>query len=386
MSHKPDYKRLPYEKHRKHRYYREDHPQTAAHKRRVRRARRTQTKNRKDTAFGKINWDAYSHRQLYDMIMTADPAGMGSAAHQWAELALNVDSATSAVHKTVQKLLLSWRGGAAGGAAQSATKLTSWGAGASGTMRQVGDDLDHYTTAVTTARNKMPEPVFYSAENQFRDGYDVKAASGPSGAVMVDQLLDDHLPAKKKASSAKTEAVRVMEHYETTSKGVHDKLPHFTDAPVATRSDPGGDAGSGPGGGPDPDGTTTASAGFGAPGGMPGASGPGAGAGMPGSIGAGIGGAGSAGGALGGGTSSGGPGSGAAVPGSAFGGPSGTAAAGAAQSAAGARSGMGGGFFPPMGGGRGGEGDGEHQNRYTKGGSFDFLEDMPSAYPPVLGE
>lgn len=389
MSRTPGYERLPYEKHRKHRLWSEDHPPTAAQRRVLRRTKLAQRANMKDTSFGKINWNAWAHTTLYDMIMTADPVAMGASAHQWGKLAYDVDSATSAVHKTVQKLLLSWRGGAAGNAAQSASKLTSWGAGASETMRTVGDKLDHYTSAVETAKHKMPEPVFYTAENQFRDGYDLNAASGPSGAVMVDQLLDDHLPAKRAASHAKAEAVRVMEGYETSSKGVHDKLPHFTEAPAVTNVDPDGRSRSDSRGSRDSSGysdaavTTASSAPAGGAGLLPGMSGPGGTAGMPGSLGAGPG------GALGAGA---GAGSGGALPGGLLGGSVGAGgaaagAAGAAGVAAGARGGspMSGGFFPPMAGQRG-DGSDDHQNRYTKGSSFDFLEDLPDAYPPVLGE
>ncbi|WP_134663567.1 MULTISPECIES: WXG100 family type VII secretion target [unclassified Amycolatopsis] len=386
MSRTPGYERLPYEKHRKHRLWSEDHPPTAAQRRVLRRTKLAQRANMKDASFGKINWNAWAHTTLYDMIMTADPVAMGASAHQWGKLAYDVDSATSAVHKTVQKLLLSWRGGAAGNAAQSASKLTSWGAGASETMRTVGDKLDHYTSAVETAKHKMPEPVFYTAENQFRDGYDLNAASGPSGAVMVDQLLDDHLPAKRAASHAKAEAVRVMEGYETSSKGVHDKLPHFTEAPAVTNVDPDGRSRSDSRGSRDSSGysdaavTTASSAPAGGAGLLPGLSGPGGTAGMPGSLGAGPG------GALGAGA---GAGSGGALPGGLLGGSvgAGGAAAGAAGAAAAARGGspMSGGFFPPMAGQRG-DGSDDHQNRYTKGSSFDFLEDLPDAYPPVLGE
>ncbi|MBN9740024.1 hypothetical protein DMP23_02730 [Amycolatopsis sp. A1MSW2902] len=389
MSRTPGYERLPYEKHRKRRLWSEDHPPTAAQRRVLRRTKLAQRANMKDTSFGKINWNAWAHTTLYDMIMTADPVAMGASAHQWGKLAYDVDSATSAVHKTVQKLLLSWRGGAAGNAAQSASKLTSWGAGASETMRTVGDKLDHYTSAVETAKHKMPEPVFYTAENQFRDGYDLNAASGPSGAVMVDQLLDDHLPAKRAASHAKAEAVRVMEGYETSSKGVHDKLPHFTEAPAVTNVDPDGRSRSDSRGSRDSAGnsdaavTTASSAPAGGAGLLAGMSGPGGTAGMPGSLGAGPG------GALGAGA---GAGSGGALPGGLLGGSVGAGgaaagAAGAAGAAAGARGGspMSGGFFPPMAGQRG-DGSDDHQNRYTKGSSFDFLEDLPDAYPPVLGE
>ncbi|TVT35723.1 PPE domain-containing protein, partial [Amycolatopsis rhizosphaerae] len=211
---------LPYNTHRKHRYYSEDHPPTASQRRRLQRLRRIRAANQRDAAFGKINWAAYEHRQLWDMINTADLAAMGGTAHRWAQLALDVDSATAEVHKTVQKLLLSWRGGSAVRAAESASNLTAWAAGASSSMRQVGEGLDTYTSAVVEARHQMPEPVYYSAERQFREGYDVNA-SGPDAALLADQLLDDHLPTKQEATKAKAEAVRVMERYESASKGVH---------------------------------------------------------------------------------------------------------------------------------------------------------------------
>src|SRR6187399_318840 len=189
---------IPYNTHRKHRYYSQDHPQTAKQRRAVARRHRIQAANRQDKSFGKINWESYEHRELWDMLHTADPAAMGGAAHRWAQLALNADSATADVHKTVQKLLLSWRGESAVQAADSASKLTRWAAEASSTMRGVGDGLDTYTSAVVEARIRMPEPIYYSAERHFREGYDVKA-SGPDAAILADQLLDDHQPSHREA-------------------------------------------------------------------------------------------------------------------------------------------------------------------------------------------
>ncbi|WP_243770066.1 WXG100 family type VII secretion target, partial [Amycolatopsis acidicola] len=255
---------LKYNPHRKHRYYSQDHPATAKQRRLIRRRDKIRTANKRDASFGKINWQAYDHKQLYDMVYNADPGALGGAAHRWAELASKADSATAEVHKTVQKLLLSWRGGSAVQAAGSASKLTSWAADASSTMREVGDGLDTYTGAIVEARNAMPEPVYYSAERHFREGYDVKA-SGPDAAIMADQLLDDHLPSKQEATKAKDEAVRVMERYETVSKGVHDKLPTFTDTPQVvpgSSGETGGQEGDGSaqGGGQAQDGTVAASA------------------------------------------------------------------------------------------------------------------------------
>ncbi|TNC20195.1 PPE domain-containing protein, partial [Amycolatopsis alkalitolerans] len=265
-------KNLPYNTHRKHRYYTQDHPLSAGQRRRIRRLRQIQKVNQRESTFGKINWQAYDHQQLWDMVQSSDPSAMGTAAHRWAKLAVDVDSATADVHKTVQKLLLSWRGGSAVSAADSASKLTAWGAGASGTMREIGDGLDTYTSALIEARNRMPEPVYYSDVRHFREGYDVQASSGPSGAILADQLLDDHLPSKREATRAKAEAVRVMDQYEATSKGVHEKLPTFGEAPAVTTGQGGGDPAPGsPTGDPGTDGTVAASAAGGAPPGLGGA-------------------------------------------------------------------------------------------------------------------
>jgi PPE family protein len=364
--------KLPYNTHRKHRYYTQDHPLSAAQRRRVRRLSRIRSANNRDASFGKINWSAYEHQQLWDMIHSSDPATMGTAAHRWAQLAVGVDSATAEVHKTVQKLLMSWRGPSAVRAAESASKLTAWGAGASATMRDVGDGLDTYTSALLEARNTMPEPVYYSDVRHFREGYDVKASNGPSAAILADQLLDDHLPTKHQETTAKAEAVRVMERYESASKHVHDRLPHFTDAPEVVVG--GGD---GLGGGGD----TVASSvpGGGAGGGAGG--GFGAGAAMPDDAGGGSGYAGNS--VLGRGSVTGG----AETSGGAPGAPAAAGAGGgAAASARGAGPVGGAGMYPPGAAGQRGQGDGEHQNRYSEGLGLDFLDDLPSAYPPVLGE
>ena len=87
------------------------------------------------------------------------------------------------------------------------------------------------------------------------------AVQGPSAAILADQLLDDNQPTERQAAKAKAEAVRVMERYESESKGVHDELPHFTDAPeVTSGSDRSSDQGSGPGSVPGSGGTVASSA------------------------------------------------------------------------------------------------------------------------------
>jgi hypothetical protein len=380
---------LPYNPHRKHRYYSQDHPETAKQRRQNRRIRRIRAANNQDSAFGKINWEAYEHRQLYDMLATADPGTMGSAAHRWAQLALSSDSTTAEVHKTVQKLLLSWRGESAVRAADSASKLTRWAAEASTTMRGVGDGLDNYTSAVVEARKRMPEPVYYSAERHFRQGYDVKA-SGPDAAILADQLLDDHLPTRREADRAKAEAVRVMEQYESASKGVHETLPAFADAPEVSGGSPDGTDGSGDSGSGGRRGGTVASGvtpgmGTDAPGGTgygsaPGSPGYGSAAGAGNGYGTGAGAGLGVGGLSPGSKALGALGASEGMPGRP-GQPGVVAGAPGARGSAGMT-----GMYPPGAAGQQDGEDGEHRNRYAEDMGIDMLEDLPPAYPPVLGE
>ncbi|WP_439379483.1 PPE domain-containing protein [Amycolatopsis lexingtonensis] len=379
------------------------HQPTARERRKARRVRREKEVNGREASFGRIHWDSYDHRELWDMIQSADPPKLGEQAHRWAELAKGLDAETAEVHKLVQHLLLSWRGPSAVQAADSIGKLTGWASTASSNAREIGDGLDAYTSAIGEARAKMPEPVHYWAEHWFQQGYAVKRLDGPEGRYLLNDLLDDKLPTKKQADDAKAEAIRVMEQYESASHDVRHRLPTFDTAPQVSATgdvvqrvpvtprepdhgpgfdDPPADPrvpGSSPG-----DATSTASAlptaltGAGLPGGLDGVLGPGgssttgaagpgstgaAGPGFTGLIGAGaLGEGGQAGsGRLGGaGTSGFGPG------------------------AAGGRGTAGGyGMYPPGQGARREE-DTEHRDKYASG--YDLLDDLPPAYPPVFGE
>jgi hypothetical protein len=379
------------------------HQPTAREKAKARRVRREKAVNDREAAFGKINWDSYDHRELWDMVQSADPPRLGEQAHRWAELARGVDTATGDVHTLVQKLLLSWRGPSAAQAADSVQRLTGWASTAGENARHIGDGLDTYTAAIGEARRKMPEPVHYWAERWFKEGYAVKRLDGPEGTYMLDELLDDKLPTKKQADDAKAEAVRVMEQYESASHDVRHRLPPAFDAapqvsaagsdavvprvpyaPVVedppVGHDPDDRPDRGPGEVPDrvpDDSTSTASAlppaftGAGVlPGvdGVIGATGPGASAG-PGFA-----------GFVGQGGSAGSSNEGGRAGAGRFG----AAASGFGPGAASGRgAGTGYGMYPPGQGTRREE-DTEHRDKYADG--YDLLDDLPPAYPPVFGE
>lgn len=393
-----------------------NHAPTARQRARTRRVRREKAVNDREATFGRINWDSYEHRELWDMVQSAVPAKLGQHAAWWKEVAAGVSSATEEVSALVRKLRESWQGPSADQAAESVDRLTGWATTVGENARSVGAGLDTYTSVVAEARQRMPEPVHYWAERWFRQGYAVKRLDGPEGTYMLDQLLDDKLPTKKEADDAKAAAVRVMEQYESASHDVRHRLPpEFDTAPPVTAGagsaprppvvrtpappvhrdptpppvhrDPARPSYEGspdePGAGPD-DATSTASAlpptftGAGIPGaldGVIGAAGPGAtssgsgyGPGFGGLPVAGTPGAGTLGeggragaGRFGAGTSS-------------FG-PAGTSGRGPAG---------GYGMYPPGQGTRREEEDTEHRDKYAKG--YDLLDDLPPAYPPVFGE
>lgn len=391
-----------YDRHRENEYYSENHPMRGKAKRRANRRRKQRIRNRERfEAIQPINWDAYNHAQLYDMIMSAKPSVMSARTQQWVELAARIDDTTSRVRDVMQRLMMTWTGGAAVQAAESNTLLTQWASEASHTSTEIAARLGRYTEAVAEAQARMPDPEFAFAERRFREGYDVKGSEGPSTAVLLEKLLDDHLVTYEQAAKAKAEAVEVMQAYETRSRDAHTDTPTYPPPPSRgeTEEPPPGDGGEEPplddgplddgqgpldGLPPDelPDGTDPSEF---VPVG-PGTGGAGVGVGaMPGAGGGGYGGGG---GALVGGVAGG---AAALRPGGAFGtgaGGSGSvagrlaAAEAAAARGASMRGGTGMGMMPPMGAG-GRDDEGEHHNKY--GEETDFMDDLPPAYPPVFG-
>jgi uncharacterized protein YukE len=387
--------------------------------------------------FGKVNWDYFSHRQMWDMVQSAKPQQMYNKADDWSTLATDIQSTTRGVQGTMQKLMTTWRGSAAVSASESNSRLTQWGGEAGNTAVGIGTGLKHYADAVSHAQSTIPEPVDYVAERRLAEGYAVNVTDPEQHAYLLKHLADDHMATREQAKTAKAKAIQVMSGYEDRSHDVHDKLPEFQQAPsmaphagtaVAPTSPLPGGGGShtpppnvptGPGGnGPSTppntnDGTSTGPAsttpsfaqpptvgggngypttGYpnsttpgipgtaGLPGGgagsnYPGANGPGGMAGFGGRPGIGPGGAAAASeGAAGVRPGAGALGSAAAAE-----------EAAAARGAAGRGGGMGMGGMP-IGGGSGarGEDDGEHHNKYDDG--LDLFDDIPPAYPSVFGE
>ncbi|HWM05759.1 MAG TPA: PPE domain-containing protein, partial [Actinophytocola sp.] len=400
-----------YDRDRRHKTYGEVHRPDREARERSEKRKDIKRKNRQPGHFGKANWEAYQHHELYNMIMKADPRQMYDRAQHWKRLADEIETTTTEVQKVVEQVMTSWQGQAAVNAGSATSRLMQWAGTASHTAGSVAENMSTYSDTVATAQRRMPPPSFATAERRFRDGYTVMTTGGPADAVFLKQLVSDGMVSHEQARANKAEAVNVMENYEQDSRGVHDKMPHFEDAGPTTKDSPtwapastdpsGGGAGAGGGSGspggfppggvgavPGGNSSTTPSSfappaataptgpgggfppgstGFG-PGNLNGGAdqlrgGGGFGAFGPGVPGAGGVGAGASAGALGPGALAGrGPG------GAVIGGPGGMAAG-----AAGARGGMGAMGGMPFGAGANGEEDGEHTNKYDEG--LDLFDD-----------
>jgi uncharacterized protein YukE len=409
-----------YSRDRFHKTWGEKHPPSHDQKVAMAKRRRQKQRNRMPGHFGKANWNAYQHYELYNMIMKADPRQMYERAEAWKDLSGNIDRTTTQVQKVMEQVMGTWQGQAAVNAGASTTRLMQWAGEASHTAGTVAANMSDYTDAVSNAQRRMPDPAFSTAEQRFRDGYTVMTTGGPADAVFLKQLTTDGMVSQQQAHQRKAEAVAVMEEYESHSKNVHDEMPHFTDAGPTTKDQPtwtptdqssgGGGAGGGggtgtgtgfPGGGagvgtgPGGNSSTTPS-GFvdpsfaGGPGGSGGGSGLTGFGGGPGSLNGGAdglrSGAGFGGGFPGGAGAGGAAGAAAELGALAGRGPGGVGGVGPGGIVGGAGAGRGaaGGFGGmPVGHGANGEEDGEHTNKYDEG--LDLFDDLPPAYPPVFG-
>jgi len=383
-----------YDRDRRLETWREVHGWSERAKKRRSDLRKKRKRNRRPGRFGKVNWDAYQHDQLFDMIMRANVGEMASRAGQWSALAGKIEATTGDVQRVMERVMGAWRGQAAVSSAESSSRLMAWAGTASQTASKIAEGMSSYTDAVGRAQSHMPDPAFATAERNFRDGYTVTGTGGPSTAILLKQLLSDGMVSHEQARARKAEAVQVMEAYEAQSKDVHDTMPHFSDATPTTNQgvetwSPSPAPPSDPAPGPTPpphhatSGTVGGSATTAASAATPALTAGGPSAGGPGGTG------------YGGGLGSLGSGGSDIVrnaPG--YGGPGGLAGVGPApgRGPAGAGGvlnsarGVGGpGAFGgmPVGHGARGEEDKEHRNKYDEG--MDFLDDLPPAYPSVFG-
>jgi PPE family len=355
-------------------------------------------------SLGHTHWEHYSHQQMWDMIMSADPKAVMGRATDLSDLAKAMGEDAEQVRSTLQTLLSSWSGPAADQTAAAIKPVLDWAAEAATTATEIAARMGHYAEAINTARTHMPAPVDYRQLNAVADGQTVSVSDLDLNAPELSAMAHGDTATAEQAAASKTKAVKVMRHYEHASATAYHGTPTFSKPPslpglvsrppAPTPPPPPGPVPAQPPGHDQPQpnptvpastlpastlpssvGTTTPSsfAGPMSPGGIGAAVG--GGPGLVGTGGIGGGGIGAA-GAVG---ASNPVVSGAAV------GEGAMSTAGrmaAAEGELAAEQGGWGGFAPMGGGARSGQ-DGEHRDRYA--GKPDLFGELPPAFPPVLG-
>lgn len=162
---------------------------------------------------GSSNWNAYTHKQLYDMLwQDADVGDVGTVAAEWGRHSSALTEFADALRGQGDELRSNWQGKAADLAADRLAELSDrvWNAGArAGTVHKAADDA---AGALALARNTMPPPppdpmtLATSA-----------VGAGPMNPLQAILIGGARIfTADAVAGVSKAEAVRVMQRYETS--------------------------------------------------------------------------------------------------------------------------------------------------------------------------
>jgi hypothetical protein len=208
---------------------------------------------------GDTNWNAYSHKQLYDMLWQgADVKDVSAVADEWGRHSTALIGFADALRTQGTALRSNWQGRAAELAADRLAELSDriWNVGArAGAVRKATDNAGD---ALALARNTMPPPP---ADPLTLMTSAVGAGPMPpldAVAVGATRLFTGDAS----AGMAKAEAVRVMQRYEESLRNSsHQVVPAQAGAGGSRTVQVGG---------PDPGTTTSAATGFAGGGPVPG--------------------------------------------------------------------------------------------------------------------
>jgi hypothetical protein len=176
---------------------------------------------------GGVNWNAYSHEELYDMLwQDADVGDVGTVAAEWGRHSGELNGYADALRRQAAALRENGQGRAADRLAELSDRI--WNAGArAGTVQKAASDAGD---ALATARSTMPPPP--------PDPLALMTSSvgagplPPLSAVLVGGAR--LFTADAVAGASKAEAVRVMRRYESSLRDSgHQVVPA---QPEATRS------------------------------------------------------------------------------------------------------------------------------------------------------
>jgi uncharacterized protein YukE len=196
------------------------------------------TKQKTVTPAEHIDWNGYTHQELYGMIMSANPQAIQERAQAVHNFAQDMHNVTGFVHDTAQNMFGLWSGSSAEQAAHTINEVTNWADHTAETASQVAHSLGHYADALNEARNTMPEPINWGAVHKALSGGTVDLSTSGVNAATIQAIEQGHHPstqqAQQKELENKTKAVVVMRKYHATSASIYHATPTFTNPPGIT--------------------------------------------------------------------------------------------------------------------------------------------------------
>ncbi len=181
-----------------------------------------------------VFWKAYSHQEMWGMVMRSQPDALFERVGQWQTLAQTLMRRNESLQKSLTDLLATWQGPAAAAAAASQQKLLAWAQDAATRASTISTQLADYGNALVDARLRMPQPRHRQAELDFRAGEGANVQDGAVGAYKLLQLNSDYLPTEQERREAKNEAVRVMQRLEKDAVAAERAMPRFDAPPTVT--------------------------------------------------------------------------------------------------------------------------------------------------------
>ena len=224
-----------------------------------------------------VDWMAYSHQQLYDMVNNGvDLTGATDVAASWASLSETLTQMSSTLNTALAASTDGWQGKAADQARTGLTGLVNWTNNTGENAVVVSGCVSRQADALQTARASMPAPP--------PQIIGTPAPVSPNKAFAEAPIATPGpIVAHREAAEAHQQAARVMQQYQSSSADIARTIPQFAapsspvtgptppvNAPIAPPAPPHTDLGpiggfggmAGPGGGVPTEG---AAAGLGTP-------------------------------------------------------------------------------------------------------------------------
>ncbi|PRY31030.1 PPE domain-containing protein [Umezawaea tangerina] len=178
---------------------------------------------------GNHNFDAQSHKQLYDKIHSSADAALAQATNDaWLSFRAVMGNAKSEVESALRDAKVSWTGAASDSFGGGMAPLVQWAENARAAGVESHDAFQAQQSYYTGTRERMPEPVVVSSTAN-DDFFGIPAGMTHLVGGQTDQDVEE-----QRALEAKREAVRMMNGYQGGAAEAVSRVGAFTPPPTVT--------------------------------------------------------------------------------------------------------------------------------------------------------